>query len=211
MSLGADSQPDQDRSPDQIGECPGSGTTRTAGEEAPATDAVAGAADLIPGLVAPEAAATDAVAGRRTPPPGWTLLNTSAVKLWVTLAFLGVSGRATQKQLAEAAGLSERTVLSALGELQALGLLTYQANQGQGTTWQLLPVPGALPGTASDFFRARTRGQEQGIVRRRERLDQQLQEIEDAVSGADQERFRRLTLEITPPAMAEEPAGGATP
>src|SRR5262249_5723887 len=67
-----------------------------------------------------------AVAGTALP-AAWALLTPAAVKLWATLLYLGAQGRATLKDLAELSGLSERTLHSALRDLQGAEFLTFHA------------------------------------------------------------------------------------
>jgi hypothetical protein len=165
---------------------------------APATVTVAGAGDVLPVPVPPAQDASAPHTSATVLPilPGWAQLNASATKLWATLAYLGACGKATQKELARVAGMSERTVLTALANLQTHGLLVYTGNRGEGTCWQLLKIPETLPDAAKQHYAARLTKKAVAIERRRLELDEERQALDDAASGVAQDRFRTLAAEI---------------
>jgi hypothetical protein len=164
---------------------------------AAAKNAVAGAGDAqaLPAVITQEVTAPRPVKLAFLP-PGWAQLTPTAVKLWMTLLFLGPRGKATQKELAAIAGMSERAVLSAFQVLGLHGLLNYKGAPGKGTAWQLTGVPHALPVAAKELYAARLEQQEQHLGRRKAELEQDRQALEDAASGVEQERFRALKESI---------------
>jgi hypothetical protein len=175
---------------------------------ATATDAVAGAsgAQQLPALLTKE------VSGPRTTgpailPAGWALITPAAVKVLLTLTFLGERGKATQKQLADITGLSERTILTALKLLDAHGLLVYEGARGEGTVWRLTKIPDTLPDAAKEYHGAQGKEAAKNLSRRKDELKERGQALKDAASGADQQRFRAVQALIAAESANAEPDG----
>src|SRR5579885_3016077 len=125
-------------------------------ESLPATANNAGAASqnaVLPVSLAPDAMGASSP-WKMSLPPGWVQLSPSAVKLLITLAAIGTRGTATQSELADLCGLSERTATKALAELQDHGLLVYEGNRGEGTTWHIAVCPMTLPDAARERYAA---------------------------------------------------------
>jgi len=84
---------------------------------------------------------------------GWDRVSPSSVKLYISLAAAGRTVKGTLQQIAQRSGLTKRTAITCMAELQALGWVDHKGKAGIGSTWTVKRPPKRMRQEAFDFYR----------------------------------------------------------
>jgi hypothetical protein len=128
----------------------------------------------------------------------WPFVSGGAAKLYVAMCVRAATAdiadilqtstnavRDTADALAAAAGLSDRTVSSALRELDALGWISYSARRGEGITWRLRDPQHHLTADGGAYYRARIERAQQRAIDAEARLLQAEERRQDSQSDEE--------------------------